>query len=87
MFEYSHPTCKFLQSKNDALRIANHLLKKLKAGEGTVTPIWRGNPELELGKIYNCDKGPGEENTLICESNKISYDGSLREETRGRKKA
>ena len=87
VFEYSHPTCKFLQSKNDALRIANHLLKKLKAGEGTVTSIWRGNPELELGKIYNCDKGPGEENTLICESNKISYDGSLREETRGRKKS
>lgn len=86
VFEYKHPTTDFIQDSYKAREIATILLNRMKAGEGTIKAVWRGNPNLELGKSYTCDRGPGEENDLICESNKITFDGALREETRGRKK-
>ena len=61
------------------------LINKMKAGEGSITAEWRGNPELEVGLVYSLTDRFGDEEELVCESNKFSYDGGLKQETRGRK--
>lgn len=83
--EYSHPMTELVQSYEHAMYIAEKLLGKLHAGEGVVTTVWRGNPNLELGCKYKYTDRFGEVKDLVCEYNKYSYDGSLRQETRGRK--
>lgn len=85
-FEYKHPTTDFIQDKYKATEVATKLLYRMKAGEGTIKAVWRGNPILELGESFNCDRCSDEENDLICEYNKFTFDGSLKQETRGRKK-
>ena len=83
--EYNHPATDLVQSYEHAMYIATKLLGKLHAGEGVITTVWRGNPALELGAKYRYTDRFGGENSLVCEYNKYSYDGSLRQETRGRK--
>lgn len=57
----------------------------MKANQGNITTTWRGNPALQLGDTYECEDRFGDSNKLICESNKFSFDGGLKQETRGRK--
>ena len=83
---YSHPTSELVRSYEHAMYIATKLLSKLHAGEGVVTAVWRGNPNLELGAEYGYTDRFGEYSRLVCEYNKYTYDGSLKHETRGRKK-
>lgn len=83
--EYSHPVSELVQSLSHAERIANVLLQKMKAGEGVITATWRGNPDLILGQTYDCEDRFGDEKRLICEYNKFTFDGGLKQETRGRK--
>lgn len=83
---YNHPASDLVQSYDHAMFIATRLLGKLKAGEGVVTTVWRGNPVLELGDDYNYTDRFNDSKGLVCEYNKFTYDGSLRQETRGRKK-
>ena len=83
-FEYSHPSSELIQTSTQAENIARTILSKLKAGEGVITTTWRGNPGLVLGKSYTLINRDTE-STLVCEYNKITYDGGLVQETRGRK--
>lgn len=83
-FEYSHPSSELIQTSTQAENIARTILGKMKAGEGVITTTWRGNPGLILGKSYTLINR-GTESTLVCEYNKITYDGGLNQETRGRK--
>lgn len=85
LIEYSHPTSELVQSKEQAEYMAKLLLNKMKAGEGSITTIWRGNPELEVGLAYDCTDRFGYTDRLLCEYNKFTYDGGLQQETRGRK--
>ena len=55
------------------------------AGEGVITTQWRGNPALELGSKYESADRFDDTSELICEHNKFTYDGGLKQETRGRK--
>lgn len=82
---YTHPTSELVQSAAHAEYIATVLLDKMKAGEGVITQTWRGNPALELGHQYTAYDRFNTESQLICEYNKITFDGSLKQETRGRK--
>lgn len=84
-FEYSHPSSELVQSSTQAKKMAQTLLAKMKAGEGVVTTVWRGSPNLELGKIYRCVDRYGDINNFECEYNKITFDGGMKQETRGRK--
>lgn len=84
-FEYSHPSSELVQSSTQAKKMAQTLLAKMKAGEGVVTSVWRGSPNLELGKTYRCIDRHKDVNTFECEYNKITFDGELKQETRGRK--
>ena len=84
--EYTHPASDLVQSHEHAEFIARTLLNKMQAGQGVVTTMWRGNPELQLGDEYHASDRFDEDNTLTCEFNKFTYNGSLRQETRGRKK-
>lgn len=86
IIEYSHPTSELVQSYAQAEYMAKLLLDRLRAGEGSITTVWRGNPELEVGLGYDCTDRFGDKESLVCEYNKISYDGGLKQETRGRKK-
>lgn len=82
---YVHPTSELVQSFEQAEYMANLLLKRLSAGEGSLTATWRGNPELEVGAAYDCTDRFGDKERLVCEYNKFNYDGGLTQETRGRK--
>lgn len=82
---YQHPTSELVQSYEHAEYIASVLLAKMHAGEGVVTAVWRGNPDLELGQEFDFTDRFGDSSRLIAEYNKFTYDGSLRQETRGRK--
>ena len=84
--EYSHTGNELVQSLEQAEYIATVLLNKMRAGQGSITTVWRGNPELEIGLEYDCTDRFGETSRLVCEYNKFSYDGGLKQETRGRKK-
>lgn len=84
--EYSHPASELVQSLEQAEYIATVLLNKMRAGQGSITTVWRGNPELEIGVEYDCTDRFGETVRLCCEYNKFTYDGGLKQETRGRKK-
>ena len=83
--EYSHPASELVQSLAHAEYIADILLGRMKANQGNITTTWRGNPALQLGDNYECEDRFGDSNKLICEYNKFSYDGGLKQETRGRK--
>lgn len=83
--EYSHPASELVQSQAHAEYIGGVLLAKMKAGEGVVTSTWRGNPALVLGQTYDCEDRFGDEARFTCEYNKFTYDGGLKQETRGRK--
>lgn len=83
--EYSHPASELVQNQSHAERIGRILTEKMKAGEGVITSTWRGNPDLKLGQTYDCEDRFGDTKRLICEYNKFTFDGSLKQETRGRK--
>lgn len=83
--EYSHTSSELVQSHEHAEYIAAVMLKKMQAGQGSISTTWRGNPELEIGLAYDCIDRFGEKERLLCEYNKISYDGGFKQETRGRK--
>lgn len=85
-FEYKHPSCELIQSSTQAQQIATILLNKMKAGEGVVTCVWRGTPNLDLANSYRCKDRYGDLNEFICEYNKLTFDGGLKQTTRGRKK-
>ena len=57
----------------------------MKAGEGVVTSVWRGSPSVKVGNKYTCVDKYGDINNFVCEYNKITFDGGLKQETRGRK--
>ena len=84
--EYSHPTSELVQSHEQAEYMATLLLNRMKAGEGSITAEWRGDPALAVGLAYDSIDRFGDKENLICEYNKFSYDGGLKQETRGRKK-
>ena len=84
--DYSHPTSELVQSYEQAEYMATLLLTRMRAGEGSITTEWRGNPELETGLTYDCIDRFGDSAKLLCEYNKFTYDGGLKQETRGRKK-
>ena len=85
VIEYTHPASELVQSSEHAVYIADILLGKMKANQGNITTTWRGNPALQLGDRYECEDRFGDTNKLICEYNKFSFDGGLKQETRGRK--
>ena len=82
--EYSHPSSDLVQGHDQAEYIANFLLEKMHAGEGVVTTTWRGNPKLNLGEKYVSVDRFGDSQELVCEYNKFTFDGGLKQETRGR---
>lgn len=83
--EYSHTASELVQSYEQAEYMATVLINRMRAGEGSITAVWRGNPELEVGAAYDCTDRFGDTERLLCEYNKFSYDGGLKQETRGRK--
>ncbi|MCM1296232.1 MAG: hypothetical protein NC311_11880 [Muribaculaceae bacterium] len=83
--EYKHPTSELVQSYEQAEYMATLLISRMRAGEGSITAVWRGNPELEVGLAYDCVDRFGDKQSLLCEYNKFTYDGGLKQETRGRK--
>ena len=83
--EYSHPASELVQSHEHAEYICRTLLARMHAGEGVITTQWRGNPALELGNKYESADRFDDKSELICEHNKFTYDGGLKQETRGRK--
>jgi hypothetical protein len=84
--EYTHPTSELVQSYTQAEYMAKLLLSRMKAGEGTVTAEWRGDPALEVGLSFDCTDRFGDKESLLCEYNQFSFDGGLTQETRGRKR-
>ena len=84
--EYSHTASELVQSESQARYIGGVILAKMRAGEGVITTEWRGNPALEIGASYSSTDRFGDKKELICEYNKFSYDGGLKQQTRGRLK-
>ena len=82
--EYSHPSSDLVQSHAQAEYIARILLERMHAGEGVITTTWRGNPKLNLGEKYESADRFGDSQELVCEYNKFTFDGGLKQETRGR---
>ena len=85
LVEYTHPASELVQSQEQAEWIGQTLLARLGAGKGTIKVDWRGDPKLELGNSYAQTDRFGTNLRLVCESNKYTYDGGLKQETRGRK--
>ena len=78
VFEYQHSSSDLIQSSLQAKHIGEILLGKMKAGQGVVTTVWRGSPELDLGKSYNVIDKFNDTRKLECEYNKFTFDGGLK---------
>lgn len=85
LVEYKFTGSELVQSCEQAEYIASVLERRMRAGEGTITTVWRGNPELGMGQAFNCTDRFNDTERLACEYNKFNYDGGLKQETRGRK--
>lgn len=53
LVECSHTASELVQCYEQAEYIATTLLAKTKAGEGSITAEWRGNPALEIGLAFD----------------------------------
>lgn len=84
--EYTHPASELVRTEEQAKYIGSIILARMRAGEGVITTEWRGNPALEIGTGYKCIDRFGDGKDLVCEYNKISYNGGLKQQTRGRLK-
>ena len=74
----------FVQTLAQAQAISAQILASYKDPRRDVTLEWRGDPTIELGdRITITDSY--ENNEYIVVSNRIEYDGTLKEETKGRK--
>lgn len=87
--EYTYPKNHLIQSDALAGLIASNLLTSYKTIRKDTSVVWRGNPALELGdtiEVPEYKRGATEVlgNFKIIK-NQISYDGTLRETTNGRK--
>lgn len=83
--DYTHTASDLIQTSLQANSIARRLLDRLKSGQGVITSSWRGTPKLTLGSVYRCKDRFGDVLELECEYNKFTYNGGLKQETRGRK--
>ena len=84
--EYTHPASELVRTEEQAKYIGSIILARMRAGEGVITTEWRGNPALEIGTGYKCIDRFGDGKDLVCEYNKFSYNGGLKQQTRGRLK-
>jgi hypothetical protein len=86
---YSYPENKLIQTEEAARLIANGLLTSYSRPRKDIAIEWIGNPALELGdsiKVYEYDKGSVQTiGEFLVFKNKITFDGTLREATEGRK--
>lgn len=81
---YTYPGNAFVQTLAQAQALATKILATYKNPRRDITLDWRGNPTILLGnKITVTDQYENNDYTVI--SNRIEYDGVLREETKGRK--
>jgi hypothetical protein len=81
---YTFPGNPFVQTLAQAQAISASILASYKDPRRDVTLDWRGDPTIELGDKITVIDTYGN-NDYIVVSNRIEYDGTLREETKGRK--
>lgn len=86
---YPFPKNHLVQSKDIAEKIGNELLGAYSRQRKDVILTWRGNPALELGDEINVTEYKRDTTivtgTFRITSNRISYDGTLKETTSARK--
>jgi hypothetical protein len=73
-----------IQSYEKAAQIGNTILNKMKMGSGTLQFSWRGDPALNLQDSFTAIDRYGDSARYVCGYNRFSYDGGLRQETKGR---
>ena len=84
LVRYSFPANPLVQSRAQAVQIANALLASLKDPRRSVKLEWRGNPALELGDmVYVTDTN--ELNPYTVTKQELEYNGGLRAKLEGRR--
>jgi hypothetical protein len=56
----------------------------MRMGSGTLQLSWRGDPALNLQDSFTAIDRYGDIARYVCGYNRFSYDGGLRQETKGR---
>jgi hypothetical protein len=87
--KYTLPKNHLIQSRVMAERIANTLLQSYKTVRKDVEIDWRGNPALELLDVIRVPEyqknGIDNRSQYYITKNAINFDGTLRQQTSGRK--
>lgn len=73
-----------IQSYDKVTEIGQSLLLKLKQGSAALNISWRGDPELKLQDRFTATDRFGDSAEYVCRYNRFSYDGGLKQETKGR---
>lgn len=84
IMDYTHAASDLVQSYRRAAEIGEILLSKLSQGVGVLKITWRGDPDLELGNTFECEDRFGNKSKYLCEYNRYSFDGGLKQDTRAR---
>ena len=81
---YTHPSSSLVQTYSRAIEIGEYLLKRLNSKRGKLKVIWRGDPGLKLEDKFRCTDKFGNTSNFLNESNKFTFDGGLKQETKGK---
>lgn len=84
VMSYKHNSSDLVQTYARAVEIGNYFMKVLNQGAGTLKVTWRGDPNLMLEDKFSCVDRFGTEKDYICQSNKYTFDGGLKQETKAR---
>jgi len=81
---YKHNSSDLVQTYNRAVEIGNYLITILNQGSGNVRVTWRGDPSLLLEDKFTCEDRFGKSKEFICQYNRFTFDGGLKQETKAR---
>ena len=81
---YTHPSSALVQTYSRAIEIGEYLLERLNTKSGKLRIIWRGDPSLKLEDKFTCTDKFGNTKQFLNESNKFTFDGGLKQETKGK---
>ena len=84
VMSYKPASSELVQTYSRAVEIGNYFMQILNQGAGTLRIVWRGDPDLKLENKFTCVNRFGVAKEYINQSNRFTFDGGLKQETKAR---
>ena len=84
LMSFKHTSSDLIQTYSRAVEVGNYFMRILNQGSGNIKITWRGDPALMLEDKFTCVDRYGESKEFICQSNRFTFDGGLKQETKAK---